>query len=304
MAFSPVGLDTYAYMVLACSDATSIFDRLRSAGTQGNPQLPAAPDANYSYLTSGQWAPVGQLRADDDIITKTDNVYFGAVLRCTAGFGPFKTNDLLVAVKGTSDPAEWADDGASLFPTDPQPGEPGDVALGFWRLYQSLDFAPWADGNQRSPLIAQIAGAISSAPFDAGVNKLYVIGHSLGAALASYLTYDLWEQLPAPSHGLIAPYFFASPKIGTTSNVQNYAQKVQFYNLTDYVNDVVPKVPPDFLGYADLPNLGSSQNALYLKPNGQPWIPGFFDVPKNHSCVLYARLLDPNNAEAFRRQIQ
>jgi len=302
-AFALTGRDTYAFMVLCAGDATTIFDQFKAQNPTGNPTLPNAGDGGFSYLKGPNWEIVGQLRADDDIVTNQSNCYFGVFLRCTAAFGPFKVNDLVVAVKGTSDVLEWVDDGASLFPTDPEPGEPGDVALGFWRVYQTLDFADWTNGTNRSPLVARIVAEASKASFDATANRVFVVGHSLGAALATYLAYDLWQAMPAPLKGTIAPYFFASPKTGVASNVTHYATVVASYNLANYQNDLVPQLPFAQLGYCALLNLGSQQNSIVLQPAGQPWIPGVLDVGHNHSTVLYARLLDPNNGEALRRTI-
>jgi len=78
---------------------------------------------------------------------------------------------------------------------------------------------------------------------------------------------------------------------------------VATYNLANYQNDLVPQLPFAQLGYCALLNLGGQQNSIVLRPGGQPWIPGVLDVGHNHSTVLYARLLDPNNGEALRRPI-
>ena len=311
MPFSPVGRDTFAYMVLCACDATTLFDAIRATGNQGaDPQLPttpvpADPKFGYSYLTTERWTPVGQLRADDILITESGNCYFGAVLTCKTTFGPFQVGDVLVAIKGTSDPAEWVDDGASLFPTDGEAGELGDVALGFWRLYKTLTLADWADGSKTQGLIDALIGLTSAPRFNPAVNRLYIVGHSLGSALATYLTYDVVDRLDAEQAALVAPYFFASPKTGTTAMVQNYAKKVPFYNLVNYVNDLVPMLPFAIEGYSDLLNLGAHQNAIVLRPpEPSPTPPpNFLDVKSNHSAVLYAKFLDPTNSEAQRRPI-
>src|SRR5580698_1269291 len=98
-AFTPTGRDTYAVAVLCASDVTTIFDQFKAANPQGNPTFPDAGDGNFFYIKAPNWDVIGQLRADDNIVTDQLNCYFGVFLRCTAAFGPFKVNDLVVGVK-------------------------------------------------------------------------------------------------------------------------------------------------------------------------------------------------------------
>ena len=294
--FTPSGLDTYAVMVLCAQDATSFFDQFKETDPGGNPSFPPPNPGAFAYLQDlTAWEPIGQLRADDDIILKIDDCYFGVVMKCLEASGPFKVGDVLVGVKGTSDLREWLDDAASVFEVHGAPNTPGDVANGFWKIYQTLTFANLANTAKNDP-VKSICALLE------GDAALYVVGHSLGAALATYLTYDLVDALGHQADRVM-PYFFASPKTGTGPHVQNYLQKVPFYNLANYQNDLVPKLPFEIEGFSALLPGGPLHNVLTLRPNGQPYIPAFWDVPKNHSAVLYARILDPANPVAARLPI-
>jgi hypothetical protein len=275
-------------MVLCAQDATSFFDQFKENDPGGNPTFPPENATAFAYLQDPEaWAPLGQLRADDDIVLKIDDCYFGIVMQCLKSFGPFRAGDVLVGVKGTSDLREWLDDAASVFEVHGAPNTPGDVANGFWKIYQTLKFSNLANTSKDDP-VKSICDLVQ------GEASLYVVGHSLGAALATYLTYDLVQNLGRQANR-VQPYFFASPKTGTSPNVQNYLKNVPFYNLTNYQNDLVPKLPFEIEGFSDLLPAGPLHNVMALRPNGQPYIPAFWDVPKNHSAVLYARILDPTN---------
>ena len=278
-------------MVLCAKDVTTIYDAFSRATPWGNPSFPAGTDASFAYVKGEHWEVLGQLRCQDDIFLRNNDCYFGLVLKSTAAQGPLLPGDILIAIKGTSNPAEWMVDFTSVFQTPAQAQGPGDVAVGFWALYSSMHLADFSDSSSnRRPA----TGALKSV-IEGSTGRVFITGHSLGAALATYLTYDLSQQLNATSVGRLQPYFFASPKTGTLSHVQNYQIKVPSYNLANYSNDWVPKLPFEIEGYRALQAGGAMHNVHTLRPGGQSWIPLPLDVGGNHSAVLYARLLDPNN---------
>ncbi len=294
--FTATGLDTYAVAVLCAQDATSFFGEFKGTDPGGNPTFPPRDPSGFAYLhDTGTWTALGQLRADANIVMNTDETYFGMVMKCINPSGPFRAGDVLVAIKGTSDLGEWLDNAASVFQMRGAPNTPGDVASGFWRIYQSLTFANLSN-TSKSDAVRTISGFIEA---DAA---LYVVGHSLGGALGTYLTYDFVQSLGRQA-SRVMPYFFASPKTGTVPNVRNYLQRVPFYNLVNYENDLVPKLPFEIEGFSALLPAGPLHNVMTLRPGGQPYVPAFWDVPKNHSAVLYARLLDPTNLVAQRLPI-
>ncbi|MFI4976754.1 MAG: hypothetical protein ACHP84_19655 [Caulobacterales bacterium] len=283
---------TYAVMVLCARDVDAIWHKL--AAPQANPALPAAGDANYAYITAATWTAIAQLRCDDQIISKSDNVYYGLLLRCHTASDPFAVGDYLVAIRGTMTQDEWENDTLSLIPM-PSPRGAGQVGAGFWDIYDSMTLNDLAGGPGRSPVAASIAAMVQAQP-----GRVYVAGHSLGAALATYLTADLQPALAAAGVGAgLSPFFFASPNTGTGDYVNNYQRTVTAYTLVNYAIDVVPMVPPQILGWAALNAGGPDHDVHTIAPLSRgailPPTP-----PNNHDPVGYARMLDPGNAIARR----
>jgi hypothetical protein len=262
------------------------------ATPQANPTLPPTGPAGaggIAYINATNFVALAQLRADDQIFSKSDNVYYGLLLRCVAACAPFAVGDYLVAVRGTMNHQEWLNDAMALMPT-PSPQGPGQVGAGFWGIYASMTLNDMKGGTEQSPPAQAIASFVKAAP-----GKVWLTGHSLGAALATYLAADLQVALD----GAVAfdPYFFASPKTGTTDYVNAYQQSVATYSLINYALDLVPMVPPDALGYAALNGGGPSHDVHMIAPLS----PGALTPPlppQAHSPVGYARMLDENNAVA------
>lgn len=285
----------YAVLVLCAGDVDAIWHDLPAPNT-GNPVLPAPNPAKYAYVTTQYWAALAQLRCDDQFVSKGENVYYGLLLRCHTALAPFKVGDYLVAVRGTMDGDEWQDDAMSILKTPAQPGWQGQVGDGFWGVYASMTLNDLGGGNAKADAAAAIAAFVRAAP-----GKVYVAGHSLGAALATYLAADLQAALKAQGLGVEAdgfdPYFFASPKTGTQDFVTDYQAKVNTYTLVNYMIDLVPAVPPDFAGFCALNGGGPTHDVHLIAPLS----PGAAQPPtvqNNHSPVNYARMLDGTNAAA------
>jgi Lipase (class 3) len=283
---------TYAVMALCARDADVIFTEFSGTNPAGNPTLPVAGDPNYAYVTQQYWTALGQIRCDDLVITKGLNCYYGLLLQCTNAFGPFQIGDFLVAVRGTMDALEWANDAMSEIPVH-LPGRSGSVAMGFWNVYASMTFADLSGANVQAKPAAVIAaktGAFSQ--------RLFVTGHSLGAAMATYLTADLQPLLAAGAP--FQPFFFALPRVGTSDYVDDYQATVAAYDVVNYAADLVPNLPTD-PPFSSI-NSGGATHNVHLIPKGLPGAPPS-SLTNNHSCVAYARLLDPANAEAQRLPI-
>jgi hypothetical protein len=282
----------YAVMVLCARDVDVIWHTLDAAGNPtGNPTLPPAGAAGLGYITAGAWDALAQLRCDDTIISEGNNVYYGLVLRCHTATPPFAVGDYLVAMRGTMDDEEWCNDALAILPT-PSPRGPGQVGIGFWDIYNSMTLNDLGGGGAKTDPAPAIAAMVAAQP-----GKVWVAGHSLGAALATYLAADLQPALANAAPAVeLDPYFFASPKPGTGDYVNNYQQTIVTYTLVNYAVDVVPMVPPDLLGYSALNGGGPSHDVHtipYPSPGGLP-----NSLANNHSPVGYARMLDPANAVA------
>src|ERR1700759_4914380 len=79
-----------------------------------------------------------------------------------------------------------------------------------------------------------------------------VVGHSLGSAIATYLTYDLAKLAKGP----VSACLFASPRTGNAAWVAAFDAAIKDYALFNYILDIVPKVPFDALPliqYSTLP---------------------------------------------------
>lgn len=268
-----------ATLVLIAGDADEIFTQ-PGVASGGNPGLPAPTDKLISYLTTEHFVAIGQLRCDDLFISKGRNVYYGLVLRCVAPVGPMKAGDHLVAVRGTMDPLEWANDACGEF-LIPAPGAQGMVGSGFWAVYASMKVASMAGEVYAAPAARSIAAMVK------GVGgQVFVTGHSLGAAMATYLTLDL-VAASVP----VVPAFFASPKPGSEDFAQSFLRCVPSFDLVDFVCDLVPMLPS--LPSVSLKAGGPTQN-VHILQRGAPGAPaGLLISPITaHDCSTYANILN------------
>jgi hypothetical protein len=294
-------LQDYAVMVICAADVDQIWHIATNNGANegAQPSLPAAAQVDaqkIGYIHDGNFQVHAQLRCNDIFISETDNVYYGLVLKAIQPVGPIAPGDLLVAIRGTMDDLEWLNDTAALEMTDGAAGAKGQVGLGFWRIYQSMGVGSLAGAMQAGDPASAIIGIADQE----ACPNIFVVGHSLGAALATYLAYDLTRALGAQASRL-RPYFFASPKTGTTDWVNWYQRSVGCYDLTNYSLDFVPMVPPD----GDTLNAGSGGHNVHIIAALSPGAldVGTFarwDASKNHSPIGYARMLDQANAVAQR----
>jgi Lipase (class 3) len=286
--------DDYAVLVLCAGDVDAIWGALNYAGKpNGNPVLPAPGAPDTAYVTTQYWDVLGQMRCDDLFIADQQNCYYGLLLRCKAAFGPFKIGNYLVAMRGTMDPLEWANDAMAEFP-EYQSGVMGGVGTGFWNVYATMSFGDLANAHPKPHAAVEIASVIKAAPA-----PVFVTGHSLGAALATYLTRDLLVQFVGTNIS-VTPYFFASPKIGTQDYVDNYQQAVGTYTLVNFAADLVPMLPssPPFMAL----NGGGPTHDVHIIPINSPGAPPFppVDPMFNHHTAYYAHMLDPTNTMATK----
>src|SRR5689334_15519682 len=98
-----------SHMALYAGDAECLFDTLDKGDHHGNPVLPPSPCAPpFALITSDDWEPVVQLRADDDLrllqflqrrfgVTQ-HNFYYGFLLRRKTAGDPFLQKGEYLAV--------------------------------------------------------------------------------------------------------------------------------------------------------------------------------------------------------------
>ena len=142
-------------------------------------------------------------------------------------------NDYVIAVRGTSGVWQWIQD-AKFFPKPfaPVPGA-GLTEDGFTVMYESFSFNAALSSTFMQDVIALLPG---------GVN-VTIVGHSLGASLATLLAIDLAAHSSLP----LTVYTLASPRTGdlTFSHVFNHTVLNCFRVVNRF--DLVPKLPPPLL---------------------------------------------------------
>lgn len=151
-----------------------------------------------------------------------------------------RPGEFVAVIRGTADATEWYID--AKFAQIPHPAG-GRVELGFYSVYQTMRYQPaQLAGPRDSPVGIGIAEAV-------GQGTITVIGHSLGAAEATYLTLDL-----AKDQGLgprVRGRIFASPRPGDQAFADAFATHVSDAVAYARQFDEVPKTPYGF-GYVPL----------------------------------------------------
>jgi triacylglycerol lipase len=180
------------------------------------------------------------------------------------------------AIRGTSGFAEWVID-ADFFPF-PAPSSPGaTVERGFWSVYDTMTLVG-LDGAQ---IGVKAADGIAQA---VGGDTVTVCGHSLGSAIATYLSFDVARLLGARAGACL----LASPRTGDQAWTTAYAAQVSTYRLINYVLDVVPYVPFDAPPAFQYSTLSGAQ--ILLPSSAQAEVR--FDLACDHNVICYCAMLD------------
>ena len=236
-------------------------------------------------IAQAGWDVVGHFLAFDSILPDPSSLPPGAPTTVKLGqtvfYGFLARNHAdptryAAAIRGTSGFAEWAID-ADFLPLA-HPNLPGaTVESGFWSIYASMtlvDLAGKAIGLKATDGIAQVVGE----------GTVTVCGHSLGSAIATYLSFDVAKLINPRASACL----FASPRTGDLVWTTAYAAVVASYRLTNYLLDVVPYVPfdvPPAFQYSTLPG------ALILLPStAQAEVR--FDIRCNHNLICYCAMID------------
>ena len=126
-------------------------------------------------------------------------------------------------------------------------------------------------------------GVLASAIADAAgpTAIVTVVGHSLGSALATYLTLDLAR---GGLRDRVSACLFASPHAGNQAFVDLFDRTIADYRLFNYILDIVPRVPLG-LGYTPL-----SRRTVLQPATAEASIR--IDVSCNHHVICYCAMLD------------
>ena len=146
--------------------------------------------------------------------------------------------DVYIAIRGTSNIWEWIQDCKFLpKPFSRVPGG-GYTEDGFTDMYLSMSMSP---NPHAGDFIADIFALLPAKA------KITVAGHSLGAALATLLAFDMAAHAPEQDSSGIALYTLASPRVGDLSFMQLFNHIVANAYRVDNRLDIVPKTPPPLL---------------------------------------------------------
>jgi triacylglycerol lipase len=227
-----------------------------------------------------EWTLMGHLLARDALFD-AQKLQLGSTTYY--GFVAVNKNDatnVVAVVRGTEATVEWLENIEGLLIDRPQVGW---VEQGFDSIYGSMTYVPF-NAAPAGPAQASAAAAIG-ATLPAGAT-VTVIGHSLGAALASYLMLDL---ATVPQRGYrVEGSLFACPRAGSRDFVQRVDDAVDAYRVYNYMRDLVPHVPPSL----PLPiNFESFPQTVWIKAaDAQAVIKN--DFACNHHAYCYAAMLD------------
>lgn len=179
--------------------------------------------AGYSFL---------QTIYGDDLATDIDP-HAGDIV--TFGFlAVSDAKELVAVIRGTDTILEWLHDGSFLMVPCPITGAHGFTEDGFTAVYRSLRIGQ-ANGSPST------RDSIKSYLDTGAATAVTVTGHSLGGALATYLTLDV-----ALNTSCRAPitYTFASPRPGDHTFAGAYNAVIASSYRVANREDLVPKLPP------------------------------------------------------------
>lgn len=237
-------------------------------------------------IVQAGWEAIAYLTAKDALMPKRKSLLAGQKKLMGVGdvvFYGFLARNVTdpslyaVAIRGTEGFAEWIID--ADFTAVPNPREPGTkVEQGFWGVYESMNLVD-LEGNVINNFAADGIANI------AGDGHVTAAGHSLGSALATYLSLATAKH-PGPR---LAACLFASPRTGDAAWTALYDKTVSDYRLFNYVLDAVPYVP------FDLPEAGFQYSALSKATIIQPSTAQAdirLDIGCDHHVYCYCAMLD------------
>jgi predicted chitinase len=251
------------------------------------------PPASTNFPSGYRLLAAVQMR--DFVIGSTGPMFYGFVAQQQADPTRF-----VLALRGTVGDIEWWDDFLSLGMVPFRVPGCGSVGAGFGRIYDSISIVEY-------PTAAAVAAAAATAPaavqgsladkmaalvarhrpaaglFGAAATTaptVAVTGHSLGSALATlYVLENVKRQL------VQSPVIctFASPRVGDSTFVGAFnALGLQSWRFAN-TSDIVPLLPPQFLGFEHVNALTSLSSTGKVKPSLGCW----------HALETYLSLIDP-----------
>lgn len=265
MPFDPLVASRFALLAMYAED-------MRNAPTVAPGAIVPTLDAR---IAADGWSAKAYLVAKDAIFPRqapiqlTSNLlYYGFVAQSTTD-----PSQWLVAVRGTDGLAEWIIDARFFYALNHPRGAGLQVEAGFWAIYESMALVDLAGATIDVDAAKAIAGLV-------GAGFVTVVGHSLGSALATYLSYDASVRLP----GQVGAYLFASPRTGDSAWATAYDAVLQDrYRVVNYILDLVPRLParPQYVDLPRVERLRPSTADAGIK----------VEVRSNHHVLCYCAML-------------
>jgi hypothetical protein len=195
-----------------------------------------APTGSYTpdFITQIKTAGYTFLQTlyGDDLATDMDP-HVGDVV--TFGFLAVSDSKELVAViRGTDTILEWLHDASFLMVSSPIPGSHGFTEDGFTAVYRSLRTGQ-ANGTPAAK------DAIKGYLDTGAATSVTITGHSLGGALATFLTLDVGLNTSCRTP---ISYTYASPRSGDHLFAGSYNAAISTTYRVANRQDLVPKLPP------------------------------------------------------------
>ncbi len=242
-----------AFLALYAEDCFST-----ALNTPGADLIAPPPDPRLAP----DWTVRATLTAVDSVSGMgTEDVFYGWLLERAGRFA--------LAIRGTADAEEWAIDG--LFWPRTVTGVPGTVEDGFWSVAETMKIGG-------KPL-AELAGMVNG--------PITVVGHSLGAALATYAAYEL-----ARAGMMVSARMIASPHPGDADFAKAFGAAVPDHIAYVNTDDLVPTVPALF-GYTHVPNVVTlDPAALGVQLDGGP--------AAEHHVLSYVAMMSRPTFAAFK----
>lgn len=227
--------------------AYQVFDAYYTTDRNINPvqeDYPWFPE-NYTLVYN--------IHMTDSLLGFKDPVYYGFLAK--SNFSPDYPVSYVLALRGTSDYLEWADDLDILPSPTPFGHSSGNVVSGFLDRFNSMTFSiPGA--KKPKGLFKDIRYSISIKDLHSdGIQPIVCTGHSLGAALVTlFAAGEAYSLFPC------RVYTFASPCVGDDAFVSYYNGLIttseRYYNIPDLVPTIL-----DVFGYNQV-NTGIPLNSL------------------------------------------
>ena len=151
-------------------------------------------------------------------------------------------NALFVSFRGSSNIQNWIDN-VQFRKVYPYNDSTIAVEKGFYKAYQNVK--------------PDVLSAMNTIQTKYSTNTVLLTGHSLGAAIATLMTFDLFDSYD------ILLYTFGSPRVGNEQFVSSFDHSIPLFRIVHYY-DVVPHLPQELLGFLHIP-----QEIWYTEDNVQ-----------------------------------